>query len=300
MTTPRLLTLALQLALTASMIGALPAQAGPVSDRLKEGGKIVVAYRSDVFPFSFEDAKGKPAGYAIEMCQNMLAGVQKKLGIKKLNIDYKKVTGKTRLETVIKHEADIECGSTFSNAERAKSVSFTVPHFITGTRLMVPTTSAVKELVDLRGKKIAIGVGTTAAQMVKKMNADAGLNLQLIEYPDNEKAFAAVVGGQADGFMLDEVLMRAQIVDRKVDDKVKIVGKYMWVDAMAMVLPPDDPEFKKLVDEEMRRMVLAKESNDLYDRWFIKPNPVNGVNMGLPMSHLLREFWKYPSDHVPF
>ena len=36
----------------------------------------------------------------------------------------------------------------------------------------------------------------------------------------------------------------------------------------------------------------------IYDHWFMSPIPPKNSSLNLPMSYLLRDSWKYPSDVV--
>ena len=54
------------------------------------------------------------------------------------------------------------------------------------------------------------------------------------------------------------------------------------------------------LDEEMRRLITSREIYPIYDKWFNKPIPPNNTVLNLPVSYLLRDFWKYPTDQVPF
>ncbi len=66
------------------------------------------------------------------------------------------------------------------------------------------------------------------------------------------------------------------------------------------MLPKTDPEFKKVVDDEMKRLISTHEAQALYERWFSKPIPPKDTALNLPMSYLLKDFWKYPTDQVPY
>ena len=59
-------------------------------------------------------------------------------------------------------------------------------------------------------------------------------------------------------------------------------------------------KFKKLVDDEMRRLVTSREIYPIYDKWFAQPIPPHNKPLNIPVSYLLRDFWKYPTDQVPF
>jgi glutamate/aspartate transport system substrate-binding protein len=48
----------------------------------------------------------------------------------------------------------------------------------------------------------------------------------------------------------------------------------------------------------MRGLIRSGEAEKIYDRWFLAPIPPRNVAMNLPMSYLLRDSWKYPSDVV--
>ena len=69
---------------------------------------------------------------------------------------------------------------------------------------------------------------------------------------------------------------------------------------LAIMLPKNDPEFKKLVDDEMRRLITSRDIYPIYDKWFHQPIPPGNTVLNLPVSYLLRDFWKYPTDQVPF
>jgi len=64
------------------------------------------------------------------------------------------------------------------------------------------------------------------------------------------------------------------------------------------MLSKDDAAFKKIVDDEMRRLIRSGEAEKIYDRWFMSPIPPRNVSMNLPMNYLLRDSWRYPSDIV--
>lgn len=66
------------------------------------------------------------------------------------------------------------------------------------------------------------------------------------------------------------------------------------------MLPKNDPEFKKLVDEEMKRLITSREIIRFYDKWFAQPIPTPQQLLNIPVSYLLRDFWKYLTDQVPF
>jgi ABC-type amino acid transport substrate-binding protein len=282
-------------------VSVASAQTGPVLDRIKSGGKIVIAHRESSVPFSYLDGNKKPVGYAIDLCIRLAETVRKKMGAKGDDgITLMMVTPANRIPAIAEGKADMECGSTTNNKERREKVAFTVPHFITGARMLVKADSKAERLEDLNGKTVVSTKGTTPLKAVDSANRERLLGLKVLEAPDHARAVEMVEKGEADAFVMDDVLLYGLAANRPNPKALKVVGKFLTTEPLAIMLPKNDPEFKKIVDDEMKRMIRSREIYAIYDKWFAKPIPPNNTSLELPVSYLLRDFWKYPTDVVPF
>jgi ABC-type amino acid transport substrate-binding protein len=271
-----------------------------VLERLRKGGALVIAHRESSVPFSYVDANGKPQGYAVELCQKLAEALRKQLKLSTLPLRYVQVTPSSRIETIVKGDADLECGSTTNNAERREKVAFTVPHYITGARFLVRSDSPVGDLTDFEGKRLVSTKGTTPLKAVIKANLERLLRINVIEAPEHGRAMEMVAKGEADGFVMDDVLLYGLIAGQPEPGKFKVVGKLLTIEPLAIMLPKGDVAFKRLIDEEMKRLIRSNEAVAVYERWFLQPIPPKGTALNLPMNYLLRDFWKYPTDVVPF
>ena len=112
-------------------------QAGPVLERIKASGTVVIAHRESSVPFSFVGPEGKPIGYAVDLCLRVVDALRKQLALPDLKTKFLMVTPANRIAAVEEGKADLECGSTTNNAERREKVAFTVPHYIAGARYLV-------------------------------------------------------------------------------------------------------------------------------------------------------------------
>nr|WP_315463833.1 amino acid ABC transporter substrate-binding protein [uncultured Rhodoferax sp.] len=276
------------------------AHAAGVLDRVASGGKLVIAHRESSIPFSYLDADKKPVGYAVDLCVKLAEAVRKKTGAKGMQVEFLQVTPANRIAMVAEGRADLECGSTTNNAERRQKVAFTIPHFITGARMLVRADSKIDRIEDLEGKKLVSTKGTTPLKAAEQANRERLLRINILEAPDHAKAVDMVEKGEADAFVMDDVLLYGLASNRAKPESLKVVGKFLTTDPLAIMLSKDDPEFKKLIDEEMRRLIVSKDIQAIYDKWFLKPIPPNDKALNLPVSYLLRDLWKYPSDFVPF
>jgi glutamate/aspartate transport system substrate-binding protein len=225
--------------------------------------------------------------------------VRKNLQLKALPVEYVQVTPADRIAAVAEGRADMECGSTTNNAERRQKVAFTVPHYITGARFMVRADSNIDSLAGFEGKKLVSTKGTTPLKAIAAANRERLLGIQILEAPDHARAREMVERGEADGFAMDDVLLFGLIAGSADPSKLKVVGKFLTIEPLAIMLPKDDPAFKRVVDDEMKRLISTHEAHAIFERWFMRPIPPKNTALNLPMNYLLKDFWKYPTDQVP-
>jgi glutamate/aspartate transport system substrate-binding protein len=275
-------------------------KAGEVLDSIRTEGRIVLAHRESSVPFSYLDAQGKPVGYALDICERLASAVQKHLGLAKLSVEHLQVTPGNRIDMVEQRKAQLECGSTTNNASRRERVAFTVPHFITGARLLVRADSPVQRIDDPALKSVVSTKNTTPLAAVRRIDQERLLRLRIIEAPDHARAVEMVESGEADAFAMDDVLLYGLAAGRPNPAALKVVGRFLTTEPLAIMLPKGDDAFKKVIDDEMRRLVYSREIHAIYRTWFEQPIPPKGSVLNMPVSYLLRDFWKYPTDQVPF
>jgi ABC-type amino acid transport substrate-binding protein len=267
-------------------------------DKVRSSGYITIAYRESSIPFSYLDDNKKPIGYAMDLCARVVDAVKLQLKMPKLETRYLAVTASTRIPAIVGGSADLECGSTTNNAERRQQVAFTIPHYISGSRILTRSDSNIKSIDDLKGATIVTTKGTTTVKLLEAAEQARGLSFTLIEGKDHAESFAMVESGKAAAFVMDDVLLYSLRATSKNPKATTIVGDFLSVEPYAIMMRRDDPDFKKLVDSTLARIINDFEINKLYDKWFMSPIPPSGVNLELPINHLLRDSFKFPSDAV--
>lgn len=273
--------------------------AGEVLDGIRSRNRLVIAHRESSVPFSYVDEAGRPLGYAVDLCRRVAEALRRKLDLKSMAIDFVKVTPADRIPVIVERRADLECGSTTNNAERRQKVAFTVPHYITGARYLVRAESPIADLQGFQGKKLVSTTGTTPLKAITAADKERLLGITILEAPDHARAVQMVETGEADGFAMDDSLLFGLRAGRDDPSKLKVVGKFLTIEPLAIMLSKSDPEFKQIVDEEMKRLIISREIFPIYDRWFQAAIPPKSKSLNIPMSYLLRDLWKYPSDWVP-
>ena len=264
--------------------------------KIADSNKITVSYREASVPFSYLIGSSKAVGFSVELTEAIVDDVRKKLKRPDLEVAYVPVTSQNRIPLLVNGTYDIECGSTTNNSVRAKDVAFAVNHFYTGTRLLVKKSSNIKNYADLAKKTVASTTGTTNAQVLRKYSADKNLDMQLVLGKDHDDSLLLVESDRAVAFAMDDILLFGLMANSKNPASLEVVGDALQVEPYACMLRKDDPEFKKLVDGTISRLIKSGAFTTLYSKWFESPIPPKGTNLGLPMSQPLKENLKALSD----
>ena len=284
-------------ALLASGLAALAPVAGAQTlKKVADGNKITVSYREASVPFSYLIGSTKAVGFSVELTEAIIDDVRKKIKKPNLEVAYMSVTSQNRIPLLVNGTYDLECGSTTNNAARGKDVQFAISHFFTGTRLLVKKTSGIKNYADLAKKTVSSTTGTTNAQVIRKYSADKNLDMQLVLGKDHDDSLLLVESDRAVAFAMDDILLFGLMANSKNPAALQVVGDSLQVEPYACMMRKDDPEFKKLVDGTITRMMKSGEFAKLYTKWFESPIPPKGVNLMLPMSEQLKANLKALSD----
>lgn len=275
-----------------------PALAGPVLDRIAHSGVVNIGYRDSSPPFSYLDGERRPIGYSIDLCLRVVDALRQSLR-RPLDVRYVPVTSATRIDAVTQGEVDLECGTTTSTAERRQKVAFTVPTYIASTRLLVRTGSGIASVGDLSGKTVVTTRGTTAEKLFRETDARRTLRARLVEAKDHAESFAVLQAGKADAFIMDDVLLYSLRAASGSPEQFEVTREALNIEPLAIMFARGDAEFKQLVDKEVSQLIVSHDIQRIYRRWFESPIPPKGVNLGLPMSYLLRDSFKAPTDWLP-
>jgi ABC-type amino acid transport substrate-binding protein len=267
--------------------------------KVRDTKTITIGYQEGSVPFSFLDGEKKPTGYAIELCLKFVEAIQKELKLPQLNVAYLPVNSSNRIPAIVEGRADLECGTTTNTPERRKSVAFTIPHFIASARLMVKADSPIKNWSDLRGKTIVMTKGAVQEKVVKQRNEASALNMKILEGKDHLDSFHMLEKGEVDAFAMGDVVLYGLRALAKNPETLKIVGEPLSAEPYAAMFRKEEPALKAVVDKEMARIMYSGELDKLYDKWFRKPvAALNNSTLNMPMSYLLRDSIRFPTDKV--
>ena len=282
-------------AVLAVAAGTAMAQANDTLAKVKGSGSISMGVRESSGALSFTLGDGKFAGFHVEVCQRIVADVEKAVG-RKLEVKYTPVTSQNRIPLVQNGTVDIECGSTTNNATRQKDVAFLNTTFVEEVRIAVKANSGITSIAQLNGKNVATTTGTTSVQHLRKHERGAGVDFKEVFGKDHADSFLLLESGRADAFVMDGSILAGNIANAKNPADFKIVGEVLSVEPIAIMIRKDDPAFRKLGNDTIAALVKSGEMAKLWDKWFMQPIPPKNVKVGLPVSESTKAAWANPND----
>jgi glutamate/aspartate transport system substrate-binding protein len=287
-------------AAVAASLAAAPALAaeelGGTLKKVKDSGTISLGHRESSIPFSYYDAQQHVVGYSHEIALLIVDAVKKQLGLKDVQVKLTPVTSQNRIPLIQNGTIDLECGSTTNNLERQKQVAFSNTIFIIGTRLLTKKSSGINDFPDLKGKNVVTTAGTTSERLIRKMNDEKQLGMNVISAKDHGESFLTLESGRAVAFMMDDALLAGEQAKARKRDDWHIVGTPQSREAYGCMLRKDDPQFKKVVDDAIAKVMTSGEGEKLYKKWFQSPIPPKGLNLDLPLTDDMKQLFANPND----
>ena len=285
-------------ALIATAFAGAPAlaQESPTLKKAKETGSLTLGHRESSIPFSYYNDQQQVVGYSHELMLKAADAVKEHLKLAKLDIKLMPITSANRITLVQNGTIDMECGSTTNNLERQKQVGFSTTIFIIGTRLMTKKDSGIKDFPDLAGKNVVTTAGTTSERLLRKMNEEKQMGMNIISAKDHGESFLTLETGRAVAFMMDDALLYGELAKARNPGDWIVTGTAQSKEAYGCMLRKDDPEFKKVVDAALAKAMLSGEAEKIYTKWFMNPIPPKGLNLNMPMSDEMKALFKAPND----
>ena len=280
------------LTVLAALAGAVQAD---TLDKVKGAGAITMGVRDSSGALSYTLGDGKYAGYHVEICQRIIANVEKAVG-KKLDVKYQSVTSQNRIPLVQNGTVDIECGSTTNNTARQKDVAFAFTTYVEEVRTAVRANSGITSISQLNGKNVATTTGTTSVQLLRKHERANGIDFKEVFGKDHADSFLLLESGRADAFVMDSQILAGNIANSKAPGDYRIVGEVLSVEPIAIMLRKDDSAFKKIADDTIAALAKSGELAKLYDKWFVQPIPPKNVRLNMPASDTNKAAWANPND----
>ena len=290
--THRLQQWAVALSLGVIALAAQAQGAGGTLEKIRSSGKAVIGVREASPPMAYAlGAHEKFTGYHVELCERIL----RKLA-PQAKLEYFAMTPQNTMPLVQNGTVDIGCGPATNTLVRQQQVAFAVTTYISQVRMAVRVDSGITEWKQLDGKTASATTGTTAVQLLRKLERDLNIKVNVAQQKDNIESLLSVETGRAVAFVLDDNLLAGIVANSRDPKQFRLVGTSLQSEPIAILFRKDDPAFKQAVDAELRAMMASGEMAKHYDKWFMQPIPPRNVSLNLPLSDDLKALFAKPND----
>ena len=147
--------------------------------------------------------------------------------------------------------------------ERAKSVKFSEPYYKSGLSIMVrKDNNNITGMEGLKGKKIAVQIGTTGAMEAHKI-ADA----KVVEFNTNTEAALELKNGGVDA-VVNDLPVVAYFLQQGGKDFAKMVGKVVTAEEYAIAVKKDNDKLAGDINKALAELKKNGEYDKIYKTWF--------------------------------
>ena len=236
--------------------------------KIKRTGTITIAYSPSALPFSFKDKAGKPAGYSVDLCRRIVAGLQSKLKVPALKTRW--IAGNTpgRLKVVSEGKADIECGTTTVTLSRQESVDFSNFVFVELGGVLVRSDAGIDRLTHLDERKIAVIPGTTTERRLKLSLLGQLVKADFVSIEEAGEGMKLLDAGKVDAFAGDRLVLMGQASKSRDRESLSMLTENFSVDPYAFALPRGDADFRLAVNEGLAHLYRTGEVEKIFADWF--------------------------------
>lgn len=288
-------TVAAALALGALTALGSPAMAQAGNDtlaKIRSSGKAVIGVREASPPMAYAlGANTNFTGYHVELCERII----RKL-VPQARLEYFAMTPQNTMPLVQNGTVDIGCGPATNNLTRQQQVAFAVTTYLSQVRMAVRADSGITDWKQLDGKTVSATTGTTAVQLLRRLERDLDIKINVAQQKDNLESLMSVENGRAAAFVLDDNLLAGVVANSRDPKLYKLAGTSLQSEPIAILFRKDDPAFKQAVDGQLKAMMASGEMARHYDKWFMQPIPPRNVALNLPLSDELKALFAQPND----
>jgi arginine/lysine/histidine/glutamine transport system substrate-binding/permease protein len=152
-------------------------------------------------------------------------------------------------------------------AARAQTVSFSRPYFKAGLAIAVRDSSNdVTSLDSLKGKKIAVQIGTTGANEAKKVPG-----AEIRTFDSAPLALQELSNGNVDAVINDAPVTLYAIKSNNIPG-IKVVGQLLTEEFYGIASPKDSSNLEK-INSGLATLLSNGKYKEIYQKWFSKEPP---------------------------
>ncbi|HKU09728.1 MAG TPA: ABC transporter substrate-binding protein [Sinomonas sp.] len=218
-------------------------------------GQFRVASVGDSKPYTFTDASGKFTGFDVEL----FTDVAHRMGIN--DVVFTGQDFSAILPAVANGQFDVGAAAIGITPQRQQTVDFSDGYLAGYLTVLTAKTSSVTSTDSLKGKRLGVVQGTLQETYAMKNFPEANL----VRFPDNNSAVAALNSGTIDAHFLDYEAAKDYVSKFGLKDAVDIPS----FDAPAgFAIAKNKPALKDAINKALKAAMADGTWKRLYQKWF--------------------------------
>lgn len=207
-------------------------------------------------PFEFANDQNKYVGIDIDLMKE----IAKEEGFK---VNIKPVGFNAAVQSLEAGQIDGMIAGTTITPARKQKMDFSDPYFKTGVVMAVSPKSGIKDLKDLKGKRVAIKTGTAAAAYAQKIQSKYGF--KTVTFDDSDNMYSDVVNKNSVACFEDAPVMQYAI---RTGVKLSIVTKPAQGGAYGFsVKKGQNQELLKKFNEGLKKLKANGQYNKIVSKY---------------------------------
>ena len=237
-------------------------------DRIKATMSLTIAFAPNSYPISFRGEDGEPDGYSVDLCRRIAAGMQRDLGLERLDLRWLEGNTPRRLAAVTNGEADLDCGTTTINLQRQRVVDFSNIVFVESGGILVSSDLGLKALPDLAGKKLGVIPQTTTETRLRATLGERLINAELVPIRDAKDGREQLEAGAIHALAGDRLVLIGQVAAAGEPERFSILDAEFSIDPYALAMPRNQADFRLVVNRGLAQIYRTGEIERIFARWF--------------------------------
>jgi glutamine transport system substrate-binding protein len=149
--------------------------------------------------------------------------------------------------------------------ERKQTYDYTVPYFESENMIIVKEGSPIKSALDLKDKKVAVQLSTTADTLMSGIMGVS--NASLKKFDSNTVALLELDKGGVDAVVADFVVILDYIKKNPEKKYVSIEDKTNFTSEYYGILLPKGSDLKAKLDPAIKKVVAGSKYKEAYKKW---------------------------------
>ena len=222
-----------------------------------DSNKLRVGSTIDFAPFEFQDEGQKDyQGFDMDLIRAIGKEMGREVEIQNLGFD-------GLIPALQGKNIDVAISGMTINEERRKNVNFSDPYYESGLTIIVREgEESIKNFQDLKGKKVAVQIGTTSAEEVKKID---GVEIKELNTPAD--CFMELKAGGVDAVVNDKPVNEYYITKSGATG-VKELQEKLTAENYGIAMSKDNADLQKEFNAALKKLKDSGEYQKIYDKWF--------------------------------